>query len=137
MKEPAENLVTRQHDETEVAEVYGIPCLALLAFYKVKEPADVGKVYMKLDEIWHGFYLEGGHLHWQEGQEPQPELDLADSESYVDWGSQLRVIGVAPTEISVASAELKMRFENGAEVVLRDYGVFFGPTTVVSFVPGT
>lgn len=136
MQDPLENLVTRQHDETEVPEVYGIPCSVFQACYKAKEPVDVGRVYLKLDQTWHCFYLESGQLHWQEGQEPQPDVDLAAGEDYVDWGSQLGVIGVALTEVSMASAELTMRFQNDAEVALRDYGIFFGATSILRFVPG-
>lgn len=136
MQDPSENLVTRQHDETEVPEVYGIPCQVFHACYKAKDPVDVGWIYLKLDQTWHGFYLDGGRLHWQEGQEPRPDVDLADGEDYVDWGTQLGVIGVPLTEVSIASAELTLRFQNGAEVVLRDYGIFFGTTSVLRFVPG-
>lgn len=118
MKKPSSKLVSRQHDETQVPEVYGIPCSIFHAVYGSKSHY-LGPMYLKLHDTWHRFYLDAGLLFWKEGEEPDPDDDLLDDDKYLDWGQQLGVVGNALSEVSMKDSTLILRFDNGAEVVLK------------------
>lgn len=134
--EPPENLVVRQHCETEIPEVCGIPCSIFQVYFHSRDPINVGVMYLKLEEKWHRFYLDACCLFWHEGRPPDPENDLEDGDEYVDWGAQLGVVGVALSEVTMEDCVLTMRFENGAELVLRDC-MKEVVTSILSFTPGT
>lgn len=133
--DPPEDLVVRQHFETEVPEVCGIPCSIFQVYYHSRDPIDVGVMYLKLDEKWHRFYLDACCLFWHEGRPPDPENDLDDGQDYVDWGAQLGVVGVALSRVIMNDCVFTMRFENGAELVLRDC-MDEVVTSVLHFTPG-
>lgn len=135
VKKPDEKLLSRQHFDTQVPEACGIACSAFHVTYYSKDPVEVGRMYLKLDETWHYFYLDAWALFWREGEQPDWDPDdLLEGEEWVDWGQQLGVIGVAASEITMEDSVLTMRFENGAEIVLRH--TFDDVTSLVRFLPG-
>lgn len=134
MKKSSNKIVSRQHGETQVPEVYGIPCSVFHAVYGSKDH-DFGPLYLKLDDTWHRFYLDAGLLFWREGEEPDPDDDLLDDDEYLDWGQQLGVVGIALSEVTMKDSVLRMRFDNGAEIVLK-HMPFDEVTSLLSFTPG-
>lgn len=134
MKKPPKELVRRQHEETQIPEVCGLPCSRFQAVCS-REPADPGPVYLKLQDTWHRFYLDAGLLFWEEGTKPDRDDDILDGDEYVDWGQQLGVLGVAASEITMKDSELVIRFDNGAEIVLK-HMPFDDITSILRFTPG-
>lgn len=134
MKKRPDEIVIRQHEETEVPEVCGIPCSKFHVSLYSRDPVEVGLLYMKLGETWHRFFLDAGLLFWKEGPQPDPENDLVDGEDYVDWGQQLSVVGVALSEVAIDDSVFWMRFDNGAEIVLK-HMPFDGVTSLLRLTP--
>jgi hypothetical protein len=77
-------------------------------------------LFLKLDDIWHRFYLDAGLLFWEEGAHPELEDELLEGEGYVDLGERLRVLGGRIAEILMGDCKLLLRFDNGARLVLRN-----------------
>jgi hypothetical protein len=118
MEKPPKEIIRRQHFETQLPEVCGIPCSMFHAVCS-RDPVDPGPMYLKLDDTWHRFYLDAAVLFWEEGTQPDRDNDIWDGNKYVDWGQQLSVVGVAISEITMKDSELTIRFDNGAEVSLK------------------
>lgn len=110
--------VVRQHETTEVSELYGATCHAFLAVC-VAGQETVGPMYIYLDGIWHRFYLDAGLLFWTEGCEPHEDDELLNNESFVDWGERLKVCGIQITGIIMRDSVLTLAFANGEQVVLK------------------
>lgn len=127
--------VIRQHEETKVPEVCGIPCSMFHVSLFSRDPVDVGILYIKLDDMWHRFFLDAGLLFWMEGSYPDPENDLVDGEDYVDWGQELSVLGVALSEVTMNDSVFRLRFDNGAEIVLKRMP-FDEETSLLRLIPG-
>lgn len=108
----------RQHEDTEVSELYGAECQAFLAVCPVGQ-ATVGPMYLQVEDSWHRFYLDAGLLFWAEGCEPDEDDDLLDDENYADWCEHLEVRGVPITRIVMRSSVLVLSFANGARAVLK------------------
>ena len=134
--EPSDELVVRQDWETEIPEVCGIPCSNFQVYFISRNPINVGVMFLRLEEKWHRFFLDACCLFWHEGRAPDPENDLEDGDDYVDWGAQLGVVGVALSEVTMKDCVLTVRFENGAELVLKD-DTDEVTTSILSFKPGT
>ena len=100
-----------------------------------RDPVGVGPMYLKLDDTWHRFYLDAAVLFWEEGPQPDQDDDLLENDEYVDWGQQLGVMGIAVSEITMMDSVLTMRFDNGAEVVLK-HMPFDDFTSLLRFIPG-
>lgn len=133
MKKPSNKRVVRQHDETQVPEVCGIPCSTFHVVYSKDSVIEV--LYLKLDDTWHRFFLDAGCLFWREGEQPDEDNDLLDGDEYLDWGQQLGVVGVALSEVSMMkNSTLTLRFDNGAEVVLKHLP-FDENTSLLRFTP--
>lgn len=111
--------IRRQHETTTIPELRGARCSAFRAV-RERESGFVGPLYLKLDEVWHRFYLDAGLLFWEEGPSPEPEEDLLEDEQYVDLAAELRVGGARVREIAMDECQAVLAFENGARLVLRN-----------------
>lgn len=111
--------VSRQHDLTEVTEIYNQPCDLLLAVMSANREV-VTFVYAFVAGIWHRFYLDAGLLFWDEGVAPDEEEDLDQGEIYVDLAARLRTVGNTFKEIRMANSRLTLRFSGGARLVLEE-----------------
>ena len=133
METPPKELVTRQHDETQVPEVCGIPSTTFQVVYCTSEH-DVGPMYLKLNDTWHRFFLDAGVLFWEEGTAPDADDDLLDNDEYEDWGQKLGVVGVPLSEVVMKDSVLRLLFANGAEVVLK-HMPFDDTTSIIRLTP--
>ena len=77
--------IYRQHDETELSEIYGMECKKILAI-----PGELRDVvhalYMYVGSIWLRLFVDLESLFVDECDGPDPEDDLNENEEYVDYG---------------------------------------------------
>lgn len=128
------NRVVRQDEETTVPEVCGIPISEFKVYFHSESPIEVGVLFLKLGDNWHRFFLDAGLLFWKNAA-PDPENDLDDGQDYINWGEELKVIGATLSEVDFRDEILRMRFDNGAEVVLQDF-IREVETRIKLFKPG-
>ena len=128
------NRVVRQDEETTVPEVCGIPISEFKVYFHSEDPIEVGVLFLRLGDIWHRFFLDAGLLFWKNAA-PDPENDLDDGQDYINWGEELKVIGATLSEVDFRDEILRMRFDNGAEVVLQDF-IREVETRIKLFKPG-
>lgn len=128
------NRVVRQDEETTVPEVCGIPISEFKVYFHSEDPIEVGVLFLRLGDIWHRFFLDAGLLFWKNAA-PDPENDLDDGQDYINWGEELKVIGATLSEVDFRDEILRMRFDNGAEVVIQDF-IREVETRIKLFKPG-
>ena len=128
------NRVVRQDEETTVPEVCGTPISEFKVYFHSEDPIEVGVLFLRLGDIWHRFFLDAGLLFWKNAA-PDPENDLDDGQDYINWGEELKVIGATLSEVDFRDEILRMRFDNGAEVVIQDF-IREVETRIKLFKPG-
>lgn len=128
------NRVVRQDEETTVPEVCGIPISEFKVYFHSESTIEVGVLFLKLGDNWHRFFLDVGLLFWKNAA-PDPENDLDDGQDYINWGEELKVIGATLSEVDFRDEILRMRFDNGAEVVIQDF-IREVETRIKLFKPG-
>lgn len=126
--------VRRQHDVTTVSEVIGCRCTEFRAIQH-EGSGLIELMYIKLNDVWHRFYLDAALLFWEEGSEPNADDDLTEGERYTDLCDKLGVRGVAIDEASIRHGVLEVRFANGALLELRNQPQDDG-ATILSLLPG-
>ena len=93
--------IYRQHDETEVSEIYGMNCKKILAI--PSELKDVGHAfYFYIESIWLRVFINAELLFVDECDGPDPEDDLDGDEQYIDYSSEL-----TNTNANIKSARMK------------------------------
>jgi hypothetical protein len=110
-------VIVRQHEATEITEIYGAICTAFVAV-ATHDNKPVGPLYIQLAQEWHRFYLDAGLLFWQQGAEPDPDDDILEGEHYWNIGTALGVVGIAIQEARMDNSTLTLSFHNGARLVL-------------------
>jgi hypothetical protein len=111
-------MIGRQDAETEVSELAGGVCEALLAVPGQK-PGEVLFCYLRCRNTWHRFFLDEGVLFWVEVPEPDPEDDLLEGETYVDVGSQAGLRGKRIKRIAMSRGVLRLEFDDGPSIRIR------------------
>jgi hypothetical protein len=106
--------LTRQHAETEMTELLGRTCEQLVV---VPAEDEYLVFYMRVDGVWHRFFLEAGLLFWREGGRPDSEEDLDSEESYTDLSAELNLTGAAFNTLAFRDGFLELSFSNGARIV--------------------
>jgi hypothetical protein len=122
-------VITRQHEDTTIPELYGLICTGFLAAYDPKKDR-YGPFYIQLAEVWHRFFLDAGLLFWKEGFSPDTKDDLLESEIYRNIASEKRLVGSEILAIEMTGCQLVIRFGTGASLVFRNEVTDVGATLV-------
>lgn len=79
--------IYRQHDETELSEIYGMDCKKIMAVPSGQKDI-VHCLYLYVGSIWLRIFINAELLFVDECEGPDPEDDLDEDEEYIDyWGS--------------------------------------------------
>ncbi|MDH3703848.1 MAG: hypothetical protein OEU46_21345 [Alphaproteobacteria bacterium] len=110
--------IERQHDDTEIHELVGKTCDALIAVQPADEPSSVLMMYMRVGDRWHRFFLDAGLLIWREGPAPDAEDDLDAEHVYSDVGERAGAAGRVLRSIRMRENRLRIRFDDGSRIDL-------------------
>ena len=110
--------IERQHDDTEIHELVGKTCDALIAVQPAGDPSSVLIMYMRVGDQWHRFYLDAGLLFWREGPAPDAEDDLDADHIYSDVGAQIGAAGLTLQSVRMRDRRLRIRFDGGTRIDL-------------------
>ena len=105
--------VTRQHSETEITEVYGQTCQKFIVTRQKKHPDRVSLLYLRLDGVWHRFFLDAGLIHWQLGSPSQTDDAPFITEEQFDLGATWKFVGLVVEHIAFSEERLTVRFAGG------------------------
>ncbi len=117
----------RQHEDTVLPELYGHRCSEFVAVQG--EARFDGPLYIRLNGVWHRFYLDAGLLFWEEGFAPEPD-DLLPGDAYIDLAQALNIRDRVLEQVRMHDSVLTVCFETGALLELRCRPDEEGPTLV-------
>lgn len=112
--------ITRQHSETEMQELYGKTCHALLAVVEEEKNNIAYFLYLRTDKTWHRFSLDAGVLFWDENEAPDPEDDISGSVVYRELGTELKLVNKTLNKIKMENGQLEFCVEDGTGFQLVD-----------------
>ena len=115
-------VITRQHSQTEVHELYGKTCSELLAVVQQEKSNIADYLYLRTHKTWHRFALSAGLLFWDENAAPDEEDDIEEEEAYRDLGTELKLAGKVLKKIEMKNGRLDFRVEDGTGFQLTDLG---------------
>lgn len=121
--------IRRQHETTTIPELSGAICTEFRAVFNAAS-GFYGPFYIRLEDIWHRFYLDAALVFWEQGPSPDPDNDLLNDDEYVDMATALAVCDVAVEAVRMHDGQLAIDFRNGARFGAR-HGVQDEGTTVL------
>ncbi len=114
--------IERQHEDTEIHELVGKPCDALIAVQPAGDPSSILIMYLRVGDHWHRFFLDAGLLFWQEGPAPDAEDDVDADHVYADVGERTGAAGLVLQGIQMREKRLRIRFDGGLQIELVEDG---------------
>ena len=112
--------ITRQHSETEMQELYGQVCHALVAVVEEEKNNIAYCLYLRTDQTWHRFSLDAGVLFWDENEAPDEEDDISGSVAYRELGIELKLVNKTLNKIKMENGRLDFQVEDGTSFQLVD-----------------
>jgi hypothetical protein len=115
------NLITRQHTETDIYEMVGTTCNRFLAVSgEVSDSVVI--FYISLGNLWLRGFLDEKVLFIDVCDGPDPDDDLDDNEEYLDLGEKYALKDRKITKASIKEGAFELYFDCGTKLVFEQLG---------------
>jgi hypothetical protein len=108
--------ITRQHAETEIVELAGAICDAILGVGRKVEDG-VAILFLKVGNVWYRVYIDIGVLFWNPG-EPDPDAELDGDDHFLDLLELMGATSLEIMRICMQSGELRIDFAGPHSLIL-------------------
>ena len=113
--------ISRQHSETEIAEIVGKICKSILAVGGAA-PNSILIFYVALNDVWLRMFLDTGVLFVDTCDGPDREDDLEEGAEYLDLAMMHGLKGKEISSASMKNGIFRLGFKCGTELLVEQHG---------------